>query len=855
MEGAGSRPFPHLAGVVLRHFDATEFGEAADLGQSAVDDALKAAEIQLAESRRQFGSLLRALSGIFYRCQLAPPWTMSFISEGAETLTGYTIAELERKDGWADIILPNDLAAIEQAVERALAAGESFALSYRIVHKSGEVRWVSEQGHAVLDEAGRPLFLEGVISDISGRKQAEEMQRTMIARWRKTLDTIPQMVWSMSADGSDEFFNSQWLEFTGRKVGRAHGLPRSALVHPDDRERAMAAWEGSVATGEPYEAEYRLRHHSGEYRWILSRGCAERDPRGNVIRWYGSCTDIHERVMAREQLVSHQSFVRKLIGATPDSIVLLDQNGVVLFANDNAMAGLAHGGSGEVAGRKWTDLVPAQFRRDARAAFLKSCRSGLPTQFTARLGEGDEKWWDVIVTPVTEGDHQIRLLITSRDITHQKRAEHQARWSASHDSLTKLPNRAVLQQRLALLAGPTARRPFALLLLDVDEFKRTNDSLGHDAGDALLRTFAERLRRIVRPEDLVARLGGDEFAIVVTDADGEDGVAAFAAKLFEALHEPCLHDGKLLECRASVGASLFPIHGSEPGELLKAADLALYVAKSAGRGTMKLFENGMRAERQRRNSMISLAKRALAEDLIVPHYQPKVELASGRIAGFEALLRWRHPRHGLQLPESIKAAFEDPNLAAEISDRMIDRVLADVRDWLSAGVEFGHVAINSAAAEFRRGNFAERLLERMDGAGIPRRCIQLEVTETVFLGRGAEYVERALQTLSAAGVAIALDDFGTGFASLSHLKQFPVHIIKIDRSFVRDLQIDGGDGAIVDAVISLGKSLTIDVVAEGIETQAQHDTLLALGCRYGQGFLYGKAEPAEVTRALLARRD
>jgi diguanylate cyclase (GGDEF)-like protein/PAS domain S-box-containing protein len=839
----------------LRHYDAAEFDAAAQSATGTYEGtagaALQAAELQLAESRRQFDSLLRALSGIFYRCQLAPPWTMTFISDGAETLTGYSAQEIEQMDGWADLILPNDLAAVQKAAERAIAANESFAITYRIVDKSGDVKWVSEQSHAVCDEQGRPLFLEGVITDVSGRKQAEELQRTLAGRWRKTLDTIPQMVWSMSADGSDEFFNVQWMEFAGQKVGRAHGLPRTALIHPDDRERALQSWERSLATGEAYEAEYRLRHHCGEYRWVLSRGCAERDPRGKLIRWYGSCTDIHDRVAAQEQLVSQQSFVRKLIGATPDSIVLLDQNGVVLFANDNAMAGLASGGSTEVAGRRWTDLVPGRFRRDARAAFLKSRATGLATQFTGRLGDDDEKWWDVIVTPVTEGDHQVRLLVTSRDITHQKRVENQARWSASHDSLTQLPNRSVLQQRLASLTVPGARRPFALLLMDVDEFKRINDSLGHDAGDALLCTFAKRLRRVVRPEDLVARLGGDEFAIVVMGLDSEQDLAAFADKLFEALREPCLHEGKLLECRASIGASLFPIHGSDPGELLKASDLALYGAKGAGRGTIKLFENGMRAERQRRNSMISLAKRALGENLIVPHYQPKVELTSGKVAGFEALLRWRHPRNGLQMPDSIKAAFEDPNLAAEISDRMIDGVLADVRKWLSADVDFGHVAINSAAAEFRRGHFAERLLERMDKADIPRRCIQLEVTETVFLGRGAEYVERALQTLSAAGVAIALDDFGTGFASLSHLKQFPVHIIKIDRSFVRDLQLDGGDGAIVDAVVSLGKSLRIDVVAEGIETQAQHDTLLALGCRYGQGFLYGKAEPAGLVEAML----
>jgi diguanylate cyclase (GGDEF)-like protein/PAS domain S-box-containing protein len=839
----------------LRHFEAGHFRRSGERGAAELQaEAFGAVELQLAESRRQFDSLLRALSGIFYRCQLTPPWTMTFISEGAETLTGYRIDEIQRKDGWADIILPDDLAAIEKAVERALAAKESFAFSYRILHKSGEVKWVSEQGHAVCGEDGRPLFLEGIITDVSGRKQAEELQRTLAGRWRKTLDTIPQMVWSMSADGSDEFFNTQWLEFTGQTVGRAHGLPRTELVHPLDREAALAAWDRSVATGEPYEAEYRLRHHSGEYRWVLSRGCAERDPRGNLIRWYGSCTDIHERVTAQEQLVSHQSFVRKLIGATPDSILLLDGRGVILFANDNALRSLAAGGAGDVAGRKWTDLVPARVRRDARAAFLQSRRTGLATQFTARLAAEEESWWDVIVTPVSEGDHQVRLLITSRDITHQKLAENRARWSASHDSLTRLPNRSVLQQRLDALAdGLAGTRPFALLLLDVDEFKRTNDSLGHDAGDALLCAFAERLRRVARAEDLVARLGGDEFAIIITGVETEGELAAFGEKMFEALHEPCFHEGKLLECRASVGASLFPRHGSGPGDLLKAADLALYVAKSSGRGTLRMFEASMRAETQRRNSMISLARRALTDDLIVPHYQPKVELASGRVAGFEALLRWQHPRHGLQMPDSIKAAFEDPNLAAEISDRMIDRVLADVGDWLKAGVEFGHVAINSAAAEFRRGDFAERLLERMDAASIPHRCIQLEVTETVFLGRGAEYVERALQTLSAAGVAIALDDFGTGFASLSHLKQFPVHIIKIDRSFVRDLQLDGGDGAIVDAVISLGKSLRIDVVAEGIETAAQHDTLLALGCRYGQGFLYDKAEPAQSVGAMLDR--
>lgn len=841
----------------MREFDTAHFDQdGAGAEGEGVFEAWQAAEAQLAETRRQLDSVLRSLSGLFYRCPLSPPWRLSFISDGVQELTGYRSDEFEQKDGWADLILPNDLAAVGKAVEKAVAERRSFAISYRIIHKSGEVRWVSEQGHPVYDERGRPAFLEGVITDISGRKQAESLQKTLAGRWRKTLDTIPQMVWSMAADGSEEFYNKQWLDFSGQKVGAAHGVARIELVHPEDRARALETWKRSLATGEGYEAEYRLRHASGDYRWVLSRGCPEKDPRGLVVRWYGTCTDINDRVLAQQDLASNQEFIQRLIGASPDSLILLDGDGYILFANEVAQRNLTPDATTGLAGQLWTNLVPAKVRRDAAKAFATARKSAAAAHFTVQLAGAEESWWDVIVTPVSDQNRQPRLLVTSRDITHQKLIENQARWSANHDSLTHLPNRAVLHQRLDELVGASAAgdKGFALLLLDVDEFKRTNDTLGHDAGDALLCAFADRLKRAARPDDLVARLGGDEFAVLLQGVGREEELETFASKMFETLREPCVHEGKLLECNASAGASLYPSHGRSAGDLLKHSDLALYAAKASGRGVLKLFEPGMRADTQRRHSMISIAKKALSDNLIVPHYQPKVELSSGRIAGFEALLRWRHLRHGIQSPETIKAAFEDLTLAAEISDRMIELVIADVREWLDRGVDFQHVAINAAAAEFRRGDFAERLLDRLERASIPSRCIQLEVTETVFLGRGAEYVERALRTLSRNGVSIALDDFGTGFASLSHLKQFPVHIIKIDRSFIRDLQLDTGDGAIVDAVINLGKSLRIDVVAEGIETAAQHETLLALGCKYGQGFLYGKAEPAWQASAIVESR-
>ncbi|MBV8688002.1 MAG: EAL domain-containing protein [Alphaproteobacteria bacterium] len=566
----------------------------------------KCADLALEESRRQLATLVRNLPGVAYRCQAEPPWSMDYISDAVEDLTGYPPAEwTSHAIAWADIVHRSDAAALLREVERAAAAKDRFRATYRIVKRSGEIRWVLEQGQPVYDGEGR-----------------------------------------------------------------------------------VAAFEGFIG-----------------------------------------------------------------------------------------------------------------------------------------------------------------------DITEQKHSEEQVRWIANHDPLTELPNRLLFQERLdALAAGDAGPARFALLLLDIDEFKRVNDTLGHDAGDALLCAFARRLKEAARADDLVARLGGDEFAVVLNGVADEDEVTTAVESLLQNLRQPWVHGGMLLDCDASIGASLYPLDGTTRAELMKHADIALYVAKAAGRGNLKLFQPAMRSEMQTRISMLALARDAIDKDWIVPFYQPKVDLRTGAHAGFEALLRWRHPGKGFQSPDTIAAAFDDLTIACGISGRMIDGVIRDMRRWLDAGLDFGHVAINAAAAEFRTGDFAERLLERLADADIPPRYVQIEVTETVFLGRGAECVERTLKALSAAGVTIALDDFGTGYASLSHLKQFPVDLLKIDRSFVHDLTDRPDAAAIIRAVINLGHSLDIRIVAEGIETAEQQARLAAQGCDFGQGFLYSPAVGAAEVPDLLAER-
>ena len=554
-------------------------------------------------------------------------------------------------------------------------------------------------------------------------------------------------------------------------------------------------------------------------------------------------------MVTQHALEKSEAFNRSILDSSPDYTLLLCENGKITFCN-RPNAGSS--GTESIIGTLWLDMLPAKRRIEGQHTLEKAASGQIARLSVPYDGLGGRRWFDLAVSPVADGSG--RTLIVARDITVQKASEERALWMANHDPLTGLPNRLVLQSHLESLSVTEGQeQSFALLVLDIDNFKMINDTLGHDAGDALLCDFAQRLRSAVRDEDLIARLGGDEFALVLRARTGGD-VEATAAKIFGQLGTPFVHDGRLLECNASIGAAFYPRDGAHRSELMKAADIALYSAKSSGRGQLKIFRSAMRDAFQDRNSMIFLARSALATDQVLPYYQPKVDMGTGAILGFEALLRWRDAKGVLCLPGRIAAAFEEPALSAAISERMLSRTIADIRCWLDAGVDFGHVAINVAASEFRSGRFSQDLLARLAAAEIPLQCVQIEVTETVFLGRSADYVQQALRQLSRAGVRIALDDFGTGYAALTHLMQFPVDALKIDKSFIKAIGRNDEAEAIIKAIINLASSLGIEIIAEGIETAEQEAHLLGLGCRNGQGYLYSKAIASEAVPRMVARQ-
>lgn len=453
---------------------------------------------------------------------------------------------------------------------------------------------------------------------------------------------------------------------------------------------------------------------------------------------------------------------------------------------------------------------------------------------------------------------ELRRLVLEREdqVIAQSQLSEKLRHVAEHDELTGLPRRDLFHKQLIRAmddaSGSSSR--FALLFVDVDHFKQLNDSLGHDAGDALLCGFAERLRTELRKTDSAARLGGDEFAVILNGIGPDHQITDLVKSLNQRLHEPIPHRGRMIGCRASIGLAIYPDHAADTEGLMKCADLALAEAKLT-RGRVETFSMRMKEEFDRGTEMLSVARVGLESGRIVPHYQPKIDLNTGALVGFEALVRCQTLDNALIMPDNFSHAFEDRELAVAISREMISSVLNDIRSWVDCGLQFGHVAINTGAADFRGNTFAETLLDQIALRGLAPSMIELEVTEGVFLGRGSQHVSRALSVLNKAGVRIALDDFGTGYASLTHLKQFRVDVLKIDRSFVSGIGRNLDDTAIVRALIGLGRSLGIATVAEGIETASQAKFARSHGCDIGQGYLFGKAQPGEFVPAMINRRD
>ena len=533
---------------------------------------------------------------------------------------------------------------------------------------------------------------------------------------------------------------------------------------------------------------------------------------------------------------------RALVQNSFDIITIHDSNGVTKYESPAASRILGYAPGALIGKTPFETLHPKDVARarDAFEALLKGEISASPVM--VRFRHADGSWIHLEALGNNLLDHPgIRgIVLTSRDITERKRAEATARYLANYDVLTGLPNRILMQDRLtrAIAHAHRNRLRVALMHIDLDRFKVVNETLGRYVGDALLKQAAERIRRVTRGADTVAREGGDEFTVVFPNVTSLQTLSATAKVMLHELARPFPGNGQELFVSASVGISLFPDDAGSADELIKHAEAAMSSAKHLGRNNFQLYNAGMNLEVQDRMQIEAGLRTAVQRDELSLLYQPKIDLATHRIFGAEALLRWKHPQLGMIAPSRFVPVAEAAGLVGQIGEWVLYAACRQIREWQDAGHSL-QVAVNVSARQFQDYDVAELVMAIMRDTGALAQNLEIELTESAVMN-DAEASIVTLERLAALGVQIAIDDFGTGYSSLSYLKRLPLDLLKIDQSFVRDISSDPDDAAIVRAIITLAGSLGIKVIAEGVENEAQLAFLNACGCEYAQGYLFGR---------------
>ncbi len=754
----------------------------------------------------------------------------------------------DRRRWLNEIVHPQDRERVRAQADHAIAAGQALDIEHRIVLPDGGVRHVHRRAELMRDAQGKPTRLVGIIQDITERKRAEEHVKASEERLRRLVETTQVVPWT---------FDPQRQRFTyvGPQVEKILGFSAEAWcegdlwrqrIHPDDR---TAVRDALRPRRDDREVEFRIQAQDGGWVWV--RGMISAVPgRGEPATLQGFLMDVTGQKRAAEQL----RLAAEVFQSSGEAIVISDAQLRILQVNP-AYTSITGYTPGEAEGH-----TPYELSRGVRSPEhdreilneVQRCGYWQGEVWDRRKsGDSYPKWLTLSV--VRDANARIANYIEIfSDISERKEREERVRHLAHHDALTGLPNRALLTDRLTQAIALAQRNDtrVAVMFLDLDRFKNVNDSLGHSVGDKLLHEVAVRLKAAMRASDTVSRLGGDEFVILMPDAQDQAAISTAARKVLEAVSLPYAIDGHELISTPSLGISVFPADGQDVETLLRNADAAMYHAKESGRNNFQFFTQDMNARAVERLSLERSLRRALERDELRLHYQPQYELASGRIVGMEALIRWEHPEEGLISPGRFMPFAEETGLILPIGAWVLERACLQNREWQRAGLPTVRMSVNISALQFRQHGFADTVRHALEVSGLDARHLELEVTESVIM-HDAERVTATLADLKRMGLELAIDDFGTGYSSLSYLKRFPIDRLKIDQSFVRDIPSDAEDAAIISAIIGLTRSLGLRTIAEGVETAEQLEFLREQGCDEVQGYLLSRPVPPEACAALL----
>jgi len=609
-------------------------------------------------------------------------------------------------------------------------------------------------------------------------------------------------------------------------------------IHEQDMPLVMQRLRAHLQGQTPlFTSEHRMDlAGKGTWSWVRARGrVVERDAHGSPVRIAGTARDITASRNAEHQ----QRIGSEVMRSMSEAVAVLDSTQSFIAVNQafSRMTGYAED---EVIGQPASMLDSSQHDDSFNQAILTRLRrEGRWSGETWKLRKDGEEILcrqESNVVPDAEGQRRLYVLVLN-DITEQKRAEQELRYLANYDTLTSLPNRSLLSERLsrAIVRARREHGRVAVLFIDLDRFKEVNDSLGHATGDRILRAAATRVQQTVGPQHTVARLSGDEFTVVLEDIGSAEAAAAVAARIVDAFLAPLSFGDRLeLSISPSIGISLYPEHAQVPTDLLKHADTAMYQAKAAGRHTYRVYSEAMDEKVRHRAVLASALRRAMERNELSLAFQPRLSLSAHRITGAEALLRWKSNEFGEVSPGQFIPLAEESGLILELGAWALHEACATLRRWQLQGLEGLTMAVNVSALQLQRGDLAEVVARTLAATGIAPACLELELTESVIMTNPAENAD-TLRACRRLGVLLAIDDFGTGYSSLAYLKRLPLTTLKIDQEFVGDLCHDSDDEAITSTIINMAHSLSLNVIAEGVETAAQLQFLRDHGCDEIQG--------------------
>jgi diguanylate cyclase (GGDEF)-like protein/PAS domain S-box-containing protein len=726
--------------------------------------------------------------------------------------------------------------------------GESTSFDRLVPGANNNRRWMTIRVVPESTPSGEVHGAFVLMNDIHALKELEGNLKASTAELNLIMDNVPARVSHVDRDYRYRFLNRHNLEWLGASKKELEGK-RVADVVGEDRFAQIKPLFDRVLKGETVSSEQMLVQPDGSMKWESVHYAPNRDNDGNVAGIYAVHTDVHEQKRNDEALRRANWMLSSHIGNTPLAVMEWDRDFKLVRWSPQAQ-NIFGWSDDEVHGMPLTDNVLLHESDRQHVNELVNTLTGgdepRATGLTRNYRkDGQTVWCEWYHSALLDDRREIvSILSFVQDVSSRVQAEERLQYLATRDALTGLPNRLLLHERLtqAIAQAKRTGRRVGVLFIDLDRFKNVNDTLGHRIGDELLKAVTQALSGALRESDLLARLGGDEFMVIVEEFDDSAVLGRIAQKLCDAVSHPMKIEDHDIYVTSSIGIAVYPDDSDDPEELLKHADVAMYRSKELGRNTYQFLDASLAEHRVKQHSLETSLRAALRANQLELHYQPLVRIRDNRIIGAEALLRWTDPEHGSVPPSVFIPLAEESGVIHALGEWVLSNAAAQCRAWRDQGLQLT-VAVNLSARQFYRDDLAARILTIVKEAGCEPAWLELEVTETSLL-HDLDAIRKVLHDLRSAGFAVAIDDFGTGYSSLTHLKHFPIDTLKIDISFIADLESDPGDAAITEAIIGLAGGLGLNVTAEGVGTRAQLDFLARRGCHAFQGYYVSRPLPA-----------